>query len=166
MKILLPVDGSAFCEAALRFVAGRPFAPGRMPEVELLNVQPPLPPRGGRAVDPDFATAWYEAESHKVLQPAIDLLQAAGIRPAWFHRTGYPGLVIAQWAEERGCELIVMGSHGRTALKNLLFGSVTQTVLASTVVPLLVLRSIQPPPVVQVQLGTSTGAAGPLTNGG
>jgi nucleotide-binding universal stress UspA family protein len=155
MKILLPVDGSACCEAALRFVAARPFEPGRVPEIELLHVQPPLPPLAGRAVDPDFAVSWYEAESQKVLQPAIDLLQAAGIRPAWFHRTGDPGLVIAQWAEERGCELVVMGSHGRTALKNLLFGSVTQTVLASTAVPLLVVRGVRQAPAVGLRVGVA-----------
>lgn len=145
MKILLPVDGSACCEAAVAFVAGRPPIEGRRPQIDLLNVQPPLPPLAGRAVDPDYALARHEADARKVLKPAIATLQEAGLEPAWFHHVGHPGPVIAQWADEHDTDLIVMGSHGRTSLKNLVFGSVTQTVLASTNVPLLVVRSSKPP---------------------
>ena len=145
MKILLPVDGSACCDAALAFVAGRPPIEGRRPQIDLLNVQPPLPPLAGRAVDPDYARARHEANARKVLKPAVAALQEAGLDPAWFHCVGHPGPEIAQWADEHDTDLIVMGSHGRTSLKNLLFGSVTQTVLASTNVPLLVVRSPKAP---------------------
>jgi nucleotide-binding universal stress UspA family protein len=145
MKILLPVDGSACCDAAVAFVAARPPIEGRRPQIDLLNVQPALPPLAGRAVDPDYARARHEANARKVLKPAIVTLQEAGLDPAWFHRVGLAGPLIAQWAEEHDTDLIVMGSHGRTSLKNLLFGSVTQTVLASTQVPLLVVRSPKSP---------------------
>lgn len=37
-------------------------------------------------------------------------------------------------------DLIIMGSHGRTGLKKLLLGSVTQNVLSETHVPVLVVR--------------------------
>jgi nucleotide-binding universal stress UspA family protein len=43
------------------------------------------------------------------------------------------------------CDLIVMGSRGHSALKGLLFGSMTSAVLASCTKPLLVLRSGTPP---------------------
>jgi nucleotide-binding universal stress UspA family protein len=145
MKILIPVDGSAHGEAALAFVAQRRWPPSERPQVDLLNVQLPLPPRAGRAVDPDLARSWHEAEARRVLKPAAAVLLAAHLEPAWFHRVGMPGVVIGQWADEHEADLIVMGSHGRTALSNLVFGSVTQTVLATCRRPLLVLRSPRVP---------------------
>jgi hypothetical protein len=51
------------------------------------------------------------------------------LEPAWFYRVGNACIEIAGWAEQHGTELTVMGSHGRTALKGLVFGSVTQCVL-------------------------------------
>ena len=41
---------------------------------------------------------------------------------------GDPGTAIAQAAQEHGCDLIVMGTYGRSALSRLLTGSVTQKV--------------------------------------
>lgn len=42
---------------------------------------------------------------------------------------GPPGEVICWLAENRGCNLIVMGTHGRTGLKHLLLGSVAEYVV-------------------------------------
>jgi nucleotide-binding universal stress UspA family protein len=153
MKILIPIDGSTCSDAAVEFVAARPVLGDAPPQIDLLNVQLPVPPRAGRAVGEEIAQAWYEAESAKVLKPALEKLQRAGLDPAWFHRVGYPGVVIAEWAEEHGVDLVVMGSHGRTALRNLIFGSVTQYVLASSRVPVLVVRTPQAPQRESLRVG-------------
>lgn len=47
---------------------------------------------------------------------------------------------ILQTATERGCDLIVMASHGRRGVKGLLLGSETQKVLTHGDVPVLVYR--------------------------
>lgn len=47
---------------------------------------------------------------------------------------------IASVARQNGCDAIVMASHGRSGLKGLLLGSVTQKVLSHTLIPVLVLR--------------------------
>jgi nucleotide-binding universal stress UspA family protein len=52
-------------------------------------------------------------------------------------------------------DLIVMGSHGETGLKRLLFGSVTSTVLASCTTPLLVVRDKPPPKKQALSLGVA-----------
>ena len=145
MKILIPVDGSQFSDAALAFIAARPFKQEQHPVIDLLNVQLPVPPRAGRAVGADFVRACHEAGSRKVLKPAAEVLQQAGLEPAWFYRVGDPGLGIADWADTHSVDLIVMGSHGETAVEGLLFGSVTQKVLACSNVPLLALRSARAP---------------------
>ena len=43
--------------------------------------------------------------------------------------------------EERGCDLIVMGTHGRTWLKHLLFGSVTEDVVRNARCPVMVVKA-------------------------
>jgi nucleotide-binding universal stress UspA family protein len=153
MKILIPVDGSPCSTAALEFIAARPFGEDDRPQIDLLNVQLPIPPRAGRAVGADFVRALHEADSSKVLKPAVSLLRAAQFEPAWYYRVGSPALEIVDWAEAHGADLIVIGSHGHTALKAMVFGSVTQKVLASTTVPLLVLRTAKPPRRASLRVG-------------
>lgn len=47
---------------------------------------------------------------------------------------------IIQTAEERGCDLIVMASHGRRGVRRMMLGSQTAEVLARSTVPVLVIR--------------------------
>jgi nucleotide-binding universal stress UspA family protein len=47
---------------------------------------------------------------------------------------------IVDAAEARGCDLIVMVTHGRGSFGELLFGSHTKSVLAATKLPLLILH--------------------------
>jgi nucleotide-binding universal stress UspA family protein len=54
--------------------------------------------------------------------------------------SGAPHYAIAEIAGKRGCDLIVMGSHGRTGIEKLLLGSVTQRVLQDAKCPVLVVR--------------------------
>ncbi|UPV76091.1 universal stress protein [Halorussus limi] len=47
-------------------------------------------------------------------------------------RGGRPHAVIADFAEDYDVDLIAMGSHGRTGIRRMLLGSVTERVLRST----------------------------------
>ena len=51
---------------------------------------------------------------------------------------GKPAAEILRISRERGCDLIVMGSHGSTGFRKLFFGSTTERVLRETIVPVLV----------------------------
>ena len=51
---------------------------------------------------------------------------------------GQPHQAIIAAAEDKGCDLIVMSSHGRSGLSALLIGSVTNKVLAHAKNPVLV----------------------------
>ena len=140
MRLLIPVDGSPCSEAALRFVAARSDLRASHPQIDVLNVQYPIPPRAGRAVGAELVHAWHEAESRKVLKPAVAVLKEAHLDPAWFYQVGTPGVEIAQWAETHEVDLIVMGSRGRTGRTNVLLGSVAQAVLADCRTPVLLIR--------------------------
>jgi nucleotide-binding universal stress UspA family protein len=54
--------------------------------------------------------------------------------------SGSPRHAIAEIASKRRCDLIVMGSHGRSGLSRLFLGSETQGVLPRVKIPVLVVR--------------------------
>jgi nucleotide-binding universal stress UspA family protein len=146
MQFLVPVDGSPHSAAALEFVASRALLPGVDPDVRLLNVQLPIPPRAARAAGKEMVTSYHRAEADAVLQPALARLARAGIPARARHVIGGPGATVGAVAARSHADLVVMGSHGRTAFKGLLFGSVTQAVLAACTKPLLVVRDGYVPP--------------------
>jgi nucleotide-binding universal stress UspA family protein len=145
MKILIPVDGSAHSTAAVAFVASRSTLIGAQPEVELLNAQLPIPLRAARAAGREMVTTFHRAEARAVLRPAQALLKKAGLQAQARHEVGSPGASVAAAAAGGGADLVVMGSHGHSAFKGLLFGSVTNAVLAGCRTPLLVVRGTRAP---------------------
>ncbi len=58
-------------------------------------------------------------------------------------RQGFAPEGIIETAEEMGCDLIVMGTHGRTGLSRLLMGSVAENVLPKASCPVLVVKTGQ-----------------------
>jgi nucleotide-binding universal stress UspA family protein len=48
---------------------------------------------------------------------------------------------ILEIVESLGCDLIVMGTHGRTGLKHLLFGSVAEEVVRKAHCPVMVVKA-------------------------
>lgn len=57
-----------------------------------------------------------------------------------YERSDSPYEVIIQVVEQKGCDLIMMASHGRRGVKALLIGSETQKVLTHSKIPVLVYR--------------------------
>jgi nucleotide-binding universal stress UspA family protein len=64
--------------------------------------------------------------------------EAQGITIDCVVKHGAPGAVIEAEAERLGCDLIVVGKHGRGVLEDMLLGSVTKHVLAESDVDVLV----------------------------
>jgi nucleotide-binding universal stress UspA family protein len=140
MKILVPVDGSKYSHAAVNFIASRATLIGNAPEVRLLNVQLPIPVRAARVVGKDVVKSYYDDESAKALKGSLATLKKAGLTAAADYHIGHPGEEIAAAADASKADLVVMGSHGHGAFAGLVLGSVTNSVLARTKRPLLVLR--------------------------
>ena len=153
MRILMPIDGSVYSNAALSFVASRSTLIGSQPDVEVLNVQYPVPLRAARYAGKELVLSYHEAEAKKVLQPAVAMLKRAGLLAHAKSVVGSPGVEVGRVAAADAADLIVMGSHGHTGFKNLLFGSVTQAVMASCKTPLLVLRNEAAPMKSPLKLG-------------
>lgn len=141
MKVLLPIDGSEFSKHAIEFVTSRTTLLGHHPTFELLSVQAPVPSRASNLVGADALKNYYDEEAETVLRPAIDALKEAGVPVSSRYSLGEAAPTIAKVAEDSEADLIIMGSHGRSALKGLLLGSVTHSVLAMSRKPLLILRN-------------------------
>jgi len=51
-----------------------------------------------------------------------------------------PNDVIVEYAREKGCDLIIMGTHGRSKVGKLFLGSTAASVVASCEIPVLLYR--------------------------
>jgi nucleotide-binding universal stress UspA family protein len=145
MRILVPIDGSDYSKAAVDFIASRTTLLGKAPEVELLNVQLPIPVRAARLVGKEVVASYYRDESDKVLKAPVAALKKSGVECTSAYRVGHPAEEIAAAAAKDKADLIVIGSHGHGALAGMVLGSVTNSVLGRTKKPLLVLRAKKAP---------------------
>jgi nucleotide-binding universal stress UspA family protein len=142
MNILLAVDGSTYSRKAASWLARHAAALRSRPRITLLTVHVPVPYRGVRSVGASVAgmDRYYETECEKALAPASLVLRRAGIAHEALWRVGDPAAEIAATAKKRRASLVVMGSHGKGALAGLVLGSTVTKVLASSNVPVLVVR--------------------------
>jgi nucleotide-binding universal stress UspA family protein len=140
MKILLAVDGSAYTKKMLAYLATHDEMFGTNNAITLVTVQLPLPPRARAAVGADIANGYYAEESAKITAPVVKFLKRHGMEPTVVSKVGSPGEVIAKVANDGKYDLLVMGSHGHSALGNLVMGSVATKVLAHCGVPVLLVR--------------------------
>jgi nucleotide-binding universal stress UspA family protein len=99
-----------------------------------------LPPRARAAVGKEIVDKYQSEEAEKVLAPISKFLLRHGINAGSSWKVGPAGESIAKLAESGKFDLVVMGSHGHSALANLVMGSVTTQVLAHCTVPVLLVR--------------------------
>ena len=142
--ILLATDGSAASEHAARLAVSMARVHGA--QITAIYVSDPYPYLGVGEVNPmgyqaySSAAQQVAAEAHAQVEalcraesPAIhlqvrlveDVAAAKGIMES---------------AKELGCDLIVLGSHGRSGIARLMLGSVATKVVAESSVPVLVTR--------------------------
>lgn len=140
MKILLAVDGSPYTKKMLAYLTTHPELFGTHNEFTVFTVVLPLPPRARAAVGSDIAQGYYDEESEKVTTPIVTFLERHQMTLKVEHAVGHPGEAIANAAEQGGFDLLMMGSHGHSALGNLVMGSVATQVLAHCKVPVLLVR--------------------------
>jgi len=79
MRILVPIDGSKHGQAAVHFVASRSTLVGSAPQIEVLNVQMPVPPRAARVVGREVVRSYYDEAAQRALKPARAVLKKAGV---------------------------------------------------------------------------------------
>jgi nucleotide-binding universal stress UspA family protein len=132
MKILLAVDGSPHSLEALDEVRQRPWPNGS--RVRILSVvQPIVPPAAdfaaGAAALPQELFDEQRRAAQRVVAQTERALRSTALTSEPFVREGDPKSEIVEEAIQWGADLIVMGSHGHSALERLLLGSVANSVI-------------------------------------
>jgi len=80
-------------------------------------------------------------EASKILKEASRMAADAGVEASLIHREDdEPYQAIVRSAEGRGCDLIVMASHGRGGVSAMFLGSETVKVLSHSKLPVLVIH--------------------------
>ena len=140
MKILIAIDGSDHSLHALTYVLNHSAMFGTATELTLINVHLPIPsPRARAWVGQEVLDHYYHEEANTALLAANALLAKLGRQAKEVRCVGEPGHEIAKLAND-GFDLVVMGTHGRSGLSNLLMGSVATRALAESKIPVLLVK--------------------------
>lgn len=128
MKFLLAVDGSRYTRRMLTYIVSNELLFRPHYEYVLFHV----PPKADKGLD--------TAASATVLDESSLFLETQGFTPLRMLRQGTPAAELVRAANQLQSNMIVMGCRGLSALETAVMGSVTTEVLASSHVPVLVIR--------------------------
>ncbi len=142
-RILLPTDGTEFCERAIRH--GVELAKLVGASVVGVTVTQPLHSAVPRSFIPKNLAGIIHSETIKLADEKLSTVekigQAAGVSVELVRQSNdHPWEGIVQTAKEKQCDLMVMASHGRRGLSAVVLGSETQKVLTHSTIPVLVVR--------------------------
>ncbi|PWW46979.1 universal stress protein [Melaminivora alkalimesophila] len=140
MNILLAVDGSPYTKKMLAYLAAHKEMLGTDHTYTALTVQPQLPPRARAALGKDVVERYYQEEGEKVLAAVTKFLSRHGVDAKVMIKVGGAGDTIAKVAQSGKFDMVIMGTHGHSALGKLVMGSVSTQVLAKCDVPVLLIR--------------------------
>ena len=140
MKVLLAVDGSEYTRRMLAYLASHPQMFGNGVTFTALTVTATITPVTLSMLPRDFITKYYEGEAATVFEPIRTFADAKGWSLETLAHVGNAAETIASVASAGHYDLIVMGSHGRSGLMNMVMGSVVGQVLARTKTPVLIVR--------------------------
>jgi nucleotide-binding universal stress UspA family protein len=128
-RILVPLDGTPQSNAALPLADTMARATGAT--ITLLRVVT-------ESLLPDAGAAVIAARDD--LERIASALADQSVRVTCAVREGEVGPQILEQVHAQAADLIVMRTHGRVGLERAILGSVTESVLAATQVPVLLLR--------------------------
>ena len=138
MKILLPLDDSKFADKNIEYVAK--LAKQMEAEVTLFHAVALPSSTATEGFVPDFTT--FEAEAKTVLEKYQKILEEKGLKVSSKSETGFgrPGDIINRELEKGGYDLVALGARGKSTLRNLLLGSVADSVVHNAPCSVLIIR--------------------------
>ncbi len=144
-QILVPTDFSAPSRAALDYAAE--LAPALGASIDVLHVWE-LPVFVPPSMLPDAGVAdlslldIYRKGAESQLAEFVAKAKEQGLRVRTsFAELGPPSQTIAEFADRRAYDLVVIGTHGRTGLAHAVIGSVAERVVRYAHCPVLAVRA-------------------------
>lgn len=147
LRVGLSVDDSPFGpKCADYLIAHRQFF-GKDATFEIINVVPDDP-----LYAPDFVNegpvppqmTWEEIQALEFdasVKTPVERFDIAGVPVKAVKLIGDPEYVLPKYADEN-LDVMVMGTHGKGALRSLVFGSSTRAMIAATNLPILVVPNV------------------------
>jgi nucleotide-binding universal stress UspA family protein len=148
-RIVVPLDGSSFAEAALPYaqdIAQKFGATLDLVQVigteEMLLSSQPIDPTGAGAMmfDPGPIIDAEKAEATKYLDGVATRVRAAGLTVNTSIPGGSSGDALVEYAHTNKADLVVITSHGRSGLGRIVMGSTTDHVIRNLEIPVMVIR--------------------------
>ncbi|MBK5252613.1 MAG: universal stress protein [Peptostreptococcaceae bacterium] len=149
-KILLPIDGSEECMASYRMAED--FFHKYGSEITVLYINQVIPPNLNYAItlNPNYnisnTNSTIDTEGKKlsfsdsILKKAEDWFAEKDVHVISKSTDGDPASSIIDIAESESFDMIIMCTHGMSASKRFLLGSVTSKVVHYSKTPVLVMR--------------------------
>jgi nucleotide-binding universal stress UspA family protein len=138
MKLLVPIDGSEQSERAVAYAATN-----LDPEtIVLLHVIDPVEAGySAAATMPGYSEEWYENRKEEAQSLFADAEKRLdGQRVETVTEVGRPARTIVAYVEENDVDHVVMGSHGRSGVTRILLGSVAESVVRRSPIPVTIVR--------------------------
>jgi nucleotide-binding universal stress UspA family protein len=150
-KVLVPLDGSKVGEAALPVVEQlvNKLAPKTQVEVVLFGVITLL--RHWVVVGEASAPVQYTEEELTLIRNRVstyleqtgEAMKQRGVTIKTMVATGNASDEILKASDEINADLIAMSTHGRSGLRRLAFGSITDKVIRGSKIPVLLVRAAE-----------------------
>jgi nucleotide-binding universal stress UspA family protein len=140
LNILLAIDGSKYTRRMLAYVAAHDEWLGAKHRYTVLTVVPLMHARAAAFTAHETIRRYYQQEQEAVLKPVRAFFARHRLDATFVGEAGDPAERIVAHARTGKPDLIVLGSHGRGHVAGLLMGSVATKVLATTKVPVLLVR--------------------------
>jgi nucleotide-binding universal stress UspA family protein len=161
--ILHPTDFSAYSDWAFRLACSLARDYGAHLIVLHVLERPVLTYSGVMTPPPPLPPS---AEERQAARERLHRIQPPGpaIEVEHVLEVGDPATAILEVAQERPCDLIAMGTHGRTGLGRLLMGSVAERVVRQASCPVLTVKTRQRPASSSVEhVGEAVGTGVEIT---
>lgn len=135
-SILLATDGSTYSETATKKAIEFAKAYGeKLKILAVINTSDEF-----LTIAPRIQHEMVET-AQKLVQHTAQKAKESGCEVEQFVKEGDTAQTIAELAKKEGVDAIVMGSHGRTGIRRLLMGSVTEGVINLSPCPVLVVKT-------------------------
>lgn len=139
-KILVPIDSSQQSTDALEYA----LEEFRSDDITLIHVIDPIEAGyTAQATVPGYSEEWYEQaqeDAESLFEQAQETAAEYDVTLDTATEVGRPSRTIVDYAEENDFDHIVMGSHGRSGVSRILLGSVAESVVRRSPMPVTIVR--------------------------
>ena len=139
-RILVPTDGSECAARAADHAIG--LAAGSNATLHVLSVVDATElARNVPEVNAEYVEQQLRSRAESAVAEVAERADDAGVETVTAVEPGVPDRDIVAYATEHGCDLIVMGTRGRTGLERYLLGSVAERTVRRSDVPVVTVRT-------------------------